>query len=499
MTTRRIPLVGSLSNRNPNPGSFLTKDQIFTNCYPEIQKNPVTGTSRVYLNKRPGMSQSAVVTTTVNNGSYGCCLWSSSSSSASPSVFSFAGSALAKIFRQDVTQVGADISNVNTCYFLNDTSVNGVGTLTGIFADSGTGAKEGWYFPEGGSWTQITDSDFPTNLTPYIAHMDGYMFVMGTDGKVTNSDLNSVSTYTAGAYITAQSMPDGGIGVARYKNTIVAIGKYSVEFFRNAGNPTGSVLVPVKDALIRIGGIDQGGARTIFTYGDTVYWIGINPESGARGVYRLNGSQAEKVSNPYIDKRLSEDTIQGFSGAFNSHGMSHILMATGSQSAPAYCVDTNTWWNFQTFGDGGSGPVLQAVVGSIVGADSAANYFSDTNIGSNRIYTMDAAVPVYQDATSTYRMLVRTETIDFGTDRKKFYQKFKIIGDRQTTNSPVSVAYSDDDYATSTSAGTIQMSSTVNVLTRLGSSKRRAWYLEHTTTTPFRAEAIELDFEVGEA
>lgn len=492
----RIPFVGSLVNRNVNPSSFSGKDQLFTNCYPEVVKNPITGNARIFLNKRPGCSGTAVAS--VVGGSFGSCVWTSNSASSSPTVFSFtANGNLIKVFTQAAVQVGGNIANAIGCLFLTDTVISSTGNLTAIIVDSATNALEAWFFPEGGAWTQISDGDFPANLgtpepiTQYIAHMDGFMFVMSTNGKIWNSDLNSLANWTANAFITAQSMPDGGVGLARYKNLIVAFGRYTTEFFQNAGNATGSPLIGIPGSTLRIGAVQNAlSARCILPVANTVYWIGVSSESGQKAVYRLNGFQAEKVSTPYIDKLLAENNIYGFAGAFTSHGLSHVVMYGASVATPVYCIDTDTWWQINT-----GSVVMGSVVGSI-NSGSSASYFVDTQDLSTKIFTISTAL--YQDDAAAYTMTVRTENQDFGADDYKFCSKLRVIGDRQSSASTLTISYSDDDFANFTTAGTVDLSTANHEIYRLGRFKRRAWRFEHAANTPCRLEAYDLEVDKGQ-
>ena len=48
----RLPLIGTFTNRS----SSGLKDQRFVNIYPETQKVAAIDSTRIYLNKRPGLS-----------------------------------------------------------------------------------------------------------------------------------------------------------------------------------------------------------------------------------------------------------------------------------------------------------------------------------------------------------------------------------------------------------------------------------------------------------
>lgn len=489
MTTVRFPLVGSLTNRNVDAAIVEAEDQSFTNCYPELNTNPLTGKSSIVLNKRPGVAASADVQASASAG-HGACVWTSNSASASPTIFSFVKSTATSImfFNTSGTQIGGDVANTNACPFLTDTLISGTGNLTATLVDSGTSALEAWYFPEGGAWTQITDADFPSNIQLSHCHMDGYMFVITNRGAIHNSDLNSLSAWTSTSFINAQSMPDNGVGLARHRNFVIAFGDYSLEFFFNAGNATGSPLSRVDDSVRRVGAL-RSTSRAIMTIGDTVYWLG-RTDSGAGGVYRLKGFEPEKISPPAIDKLVTMGTISVIAGSFTLHGKSHIAFYTASNVVLCFCTETGFWWWF-TLADGIVTPA------SFVGANALNGFSYLTAESSAKIFSFNPSTPVWQDNSSAYTMTVRTDSLDHGTHKRKFYKSLALIGDTQSAASAVGVSYSDDDYSTFGTARNIDMNATQRRLFRLGSSRRRAWQFTHSANTPCRLEAVEIEYAEG--
>jgi hypothetical protein len=492
--TERIPLVGSLTNRNPNAALADTKDQQFVNCFPEIIKNPITGQSRAWLNKRQGTAASSDVSSGAT-GSYGAIIWTSNSGAVPPVVFSYlkTGGTNMQFFDTAGTQIGGDVGTTNSCLAMAETDISGTGNLTAVLTDSTSGANEAWFFPEGGAWTQITDGDFPSSICPSHDHMDGYMFVMTEAGKIYHSDVNSLSAWTSTSFISANSFADNGVGLVRHKNLILGFGDASGEFFYNAGNATGSVLSRIENATIRIGAVRNTSGRgpAMKAVGNTVYWIGVNADTGAKGIYRLNGMQPEKISSAYIDKLVSNGVIRSVVGGINLLGMSHIAFSSGSTSVWCYCLETGFWWLLTP-----AGSLTISAMAS--GSDSSAyskSYFS--TVTNAKIYTFNPNSPVWQDNSSAYTMTVQTDPMDLGTRKRKFWEAVSIIGDTQSSTSNVSISSSDDDYANFSTARDIDMSTTANRLTRWGSSRRRAWKLTNNSNTPCRLEAMDIEYEMG--
>lgn len=503
MPSLTIPFVGSIMNRNTNPlAGFADRDQYFENCYPEITRNPITGKTSVQLYKRVGVAIFRTVTGT-NIPFNGGAVWAGRS--AGPTVvfpMVTSGNDLTVIDGAGTlfTQAGIGLDSV----YLSETLISNVANVTYIATKQSDLLRHGWFFPEGGASTEITDADFPPNQgTPLpivgeMVHMDGFAFVLTKGGQIYNSDLNSLSAWTATAFQSAQSIPDNGVGLARYKNLIVAFGTLSIEFFQNAGT-TPSPLVPIGNAVRHVGALGQSDAshKCIMSVADSVYFIGQDLESGTLGVYRLNGYTPEKISNAAIDKFLTEQmdsgTPPGIAGAFPMHGMTHVLLevaaAGGSiRQAPCFCVQTGLWWYMK------ASSAIQNFV-SCAGANGVAYFTTDQN---DNIYATDAGTPVFADNAEAYTQTVQIGPVDHDTPDRKFVNRLRINGDTQGSTSNVGVSYSDDDGVTFSTARNIDMSAAVKELTRLGSYRNgRLYKFTHSAATANRMRSVTIDYERG--
>lgn len=490
MPTLRLPLVGSIMNRSVVPTSIPTVDQTFINAYPEVTANPITNKPTVVLYKRPGHTKSAAFTGT-SFGTFGMVMWTGHTDAIAPVVGALVNTGGTSTSVWDLfgaTKLGSDIASTSDCTVLTETLVSGTANLVGNFIDSGNGAVERWIYPQGGAWAQVT-TNFPTNLVGFPVHMDGFTFDMTQDGFIVHSDVNSVTAYSVINKIQSQAYPDKGVTVARLDNLLLAFGEGSLEFFENTGNPAGSVLS--RAGSIRMGAVRRTatGSHTVLQAFGSVYWIGTSPDGAANGIYTFNGRAPKKISSPAIDKMVASGGITGFLGSMCSHGMRHLVLQT-TNTQICYCIDTGFWWRFEV-----TGSVLTA---SVLAQQSASPPTAFTYLlnSAGRMLTM--GTDIYLDASSTYTMTVRTQNLDFGTHRKKMWQGVSVIGDVQTSSSPVNVSYSDDDFANFSSARSIDMSTSANRLVRWGASRRRAWKFEHATNTPLRLEAVEFEYEVAD-
>lgn len=496
MPSARFPLAGSLTNRNLNAVLSDTKDQRFTNCFPEVVKNPLSGKQDVWLNKRQGYIASSDVAASAT-GSYGSVVWTANSAATAPAIFSFLKSTGTSMmfFDSAGTQIGGDVASTNKCLSMEETDISGTGNLTAILTDSGTTANEAWFFPEGGSWTQITDADFPSNITPAHCHLDGYMFVMDVNAKLYNSDVNSLSSWAATSFITANSFADNGVGCARYRDLVVGFGDLSMEFFRNAGNPTGSPLVRLENQTRRIGAVrnSQDGVA-IRAIGDTVYWLGVDAGTGAKGIYRLNGLEPEKISTTNEDKLLGNGAVRSIMGAFTLLGMSHIAFGTQAEGTIlCYCVNTGAWWYFFPGSSGFPAPSQFLAVNT---AFIAKSYMAASTHA--KIYTFNPNSPVWQDDGSAYTMTVQTDNLSMDSSKRKFYHRLAVDCELQSATSNLGVSWSDDDYANFSTVRNIDMSQVQTWINSLGSAYRRAWKFTHSANTSCRILAVEIDYALAD-
>lgn len=488
MPTERIPLVGSIQTRNQDVATSSGRDQIFKNCYPIVSTNPITGKALIELVKRPGstLKQASVYDTS----SLASTVFHSTGATGNTLAMSWRNNAgtIVKIFNSaNNTQIGGDLATTSVCKYLIETAISGVVNLVGVFTDSDDGADELWFYPEGGSWTKVSDGDFPPNQTPAIsivgspAQLDGYLFQMVTNGAVYNSDLNSLSSWTANNFIQCSISADGGAGCAKYRDFIVGFNTGTTEFFKNNGNPTGSPLVSVGSA--GFGAIPSTNRRTIFQYGNDVYFFGFEDETGLVGLFKLNGTDRTKVSTTAIDSLMGVNGV--IVGVMQMHRMRHLLIWNVTTSRYfALCLDNGFWWEY---------------VGWLITQVGYNNNTADTRIAVNAsgaLYAIPINADTSQDDGAAYSLTVQTAPIDLGTVKEKSCARLTLIGDKYSSANVVTVSFSDDDAVNFTTAGTIDLSTDQNFIMGLGTFKRRVWKFVSSSNNPLRLEAFELDYTV---
>lgn len=454
-------------------GTTTTKDQRFVNCFTERVVNGYTGKTTLYLVKRPGFAS----VLTPQSGSIGNALliWTGNAQKIM-SAFGATNSSIYDSTTQLVTNNADTTVITGKATAIIETELSGTATLYIPSSDN-----TAWYYQNAGTVTKISDADFPGNagftLAGFGAAMDGYMFQMTTDGKIWNSDLNSITAWTATSFITANSYPDKGVGCVRQGNKIMAFGTGSTQFYYNAVKVSGSPLSRIEQMTIKIGCVH---ADAVCEVGDTVFWCGAPPEGGI-SIHSYGGGYA-RVSTPEIDSILllaGAGNITLATGVW--YGRHFVVVRAGSNSF-CYCVEEKSWFELSS-----TTPLWYKSSGVSAGSPQV-NYWISKDSTSGKVFVINPASLTFQDNGVAYTMTVQTSLI--GEDnRRTFWESTGFEFDVQSTTSTLTVASNDNDYAAGSNVtrGTIDMSqNSPRPLTRLGSAYRRAWILTNSDNTPVR-------------
>ena len=336
---------------------------------------------------------------------------------------------------------------------------------------------------------KIVDVDFPGNAGKTLAGtfsvMDGYAAIMDTEGTLWASDLNTTSVWNPLSFDSANAYPDKGIGCIRQKNMILAFGTESVQFFFNAG------LTPFPFAksvamTVKVGAVS---ATAITQIADSVFWCGSTPQGGL-SIFTYDGS-ISRVSTPEIDGLLILAGASNISlTTIRFYGRSFLLVNSGNTTY-AYCIEERSWFQMSSAVN-----LWHKCVGISIGG-TMVNYSISNTETSGKIYLMNPASFVYADDTNAYTSTAQLPPIDHGTSKRKFYSEIELICDKELSSSPISILYSDDDYQSFTTLGTIDLSDERPRVLRCGSSRKRIWAISHSAQTPFRIEYLQGKMSVG--
>ena len=461
-------------------GSFIVgattyiKDKKFINCFADKIVDPLTREDTYYVTKRPGFA--VLNTPEVGSVATAVKVWSVNADK----VISAFGSTNSNLY-DGVTLLGAVTGQVVS---IDETLI---GTTAYLVVPT-TSNKA--YYSTGTTFTEITDTAFPSNasrtITGNFVFIDGYAFIMDTGGRIYNSDLNSITAWTEDSYISANMYPDTGIGLARYKNMIVAFSKETVEFFYNSGETPGSPLSRYESGFVHFGCLNQYSYTQIE---DTVAWISSSDRSGL-SVYLLEGVQPKKISTAYIDSQLAQATTAStFMTAARLVGKTFIVI-TSSAGTFVYCVEDNMWheWLSQV-------PLWHHMSGTTSG--SRVIYSVSRSDTGGKVFSIDPATLVYTDNGVEFLMLLQTTKFDNNTIKFKFLNKLSLVGDTASATNSMSISWSDNDYVTFSTPRTIDLNSNNPYLMNCGKFRRRAFRFNNVTANPVRLEAIELQIKQG--
>jgi hypothetical protein len=457
-----------------------SKDARYVNCYKQ------SAGQRAWLVKRSGVSSLQ----TVSSGLIGTAVMVWSGQGSGDKRISAFGGVSSNIY--DSSTLIATNNSVSTnlgtkCTSISETVVNNNPVLYLTGSDN-----SGWFYDTTISSVivKISDAQFPGNngltLAGYGAHMDGYTFQMDTRGAIHNSDLNTISSYTASGNITASIYPDKGIGCVRWKQYIIGFGPQSMEFFYNAGNATGSPLSRIANMAQRVGAVH---ADAIAQIADTLFFCGSTSEGGL-SIYQFDG-QVQRISPPQLDSQL---ILAGAGNikmtALRDSGMSFIDVKAGG-TIYRYCIEEKFWGiNLSSLGF-----VRWAALSS--GTSQVVYGVSETSI-SGKMYTINPASRTFQDDGMVFSLQAYKQSIDPGEGEHVTYEEVEVVADVESTDSPATITWSDDDYQTFANGREVNLSTRLPYITRCGGTKHpRAFAVTHGANTPARFERLRLTVKTG--
>lgn len=333
-----------------------TKEQEIRNFYPLSYVNEHTGTKENWLQCRPGISVDTTLSTTSSDvKNRGLYYWNKTN-------------LFYTVFGNDLDRFASGGASTNmTSSFTGDSKYN-YAHFTEYFDGSNyflavkktNITSQAYIIDSSNTLTQITSSNYPSaTAVGQFVSLDGYLFVITSDGKIYNSDLGSPTSWNSTSFIQCNISTDGGIGLAKYKNQIVAFNSSSIEFFYNAANATGSPLSRNEQAAIL--GIGCINAKTIVEIQDSLFWIA--PAGAGKGIYTLDGFKAKKVSTPFLDRDIQAASAYNdeFYAGFISLGESNFyyysivtytILGSSTYLTQLYDVTHDLWLTWSCTGGG---------------------------------------------------------------------------------------------------------------------------------------------------
>jgi hypothetical protein len=224
---------------------------------------------------------------------------------------------------------------------------------------------------------------------------------------------------------------------------------------------------------------------------DTVMWLGSSSQSGI-ALYMLEGLQAKRLSTPTIETILANTNPDGlYLTCIKVVGKSLVVISSiNDLRTYVYAVEDDMWheWN-------GAAQLWQHMHG--IGTGIKYVYAVTEQNTTGKVYIINPTSFSFQDDGMNYTMLLQTNRFDVGNQKLKIARKIRLIGDVQDSTANVAVAWSDDDYRTTSIGRNIDMGVADSYLNGCGSFRRRSFSLSYTGSQPMRLEDIEIDYVQG--
>jgi len=428
----------------------------------------------------------------------------------------------------------------NTLYFLNDNTIYKADSNSGLATTITAGTKrckflqlnahlillnsddnKGYYITTGDVVTQIA-SNFPSDLVPGGAILDGYLFVMDASGLIYNSNLDDATVWTSGDNINAEREEDGGVYLGKHHDNIVAFGERTIEFFYDNANATNSPLNRREDLSYTIGCAD---GYSVWDNGDQTIFMGTDLNNGI-GVYVLDRFSIKKVSTNDIDLLLSQattrDEYEVIGSGFTAQGHTFYTLTlhttpTDITTEATYVFDLTAgkWYIWETsIGTQSNFPIvdftIRAGTNARFGQGIMAN--GDVFLVNNDLTPQDTiassiyVVTGYVDAGyitdssasgDAMTTKIRLGQFDGETNNNKFMNNLRPRMDKTTDSQTITVRWSDGNEDSFTDIGSFDAQYQYNSIRNCGRFNRRNIELEFTSSEQVWIEGLEADIKGG--
>lgn len=457
----RLPLVVITSNRD----GTVTKDARLVNCYIEVSKE---GELDIY--KRPGLSAGPLVS--AGQPGRGIFFWQGD-------LYSIFGSTL---YRNGAS-VGIGLDTTRGVYRFD----SNLGATPHLIL--GNGAKAYAYATGSGLSADLhsIDSDYPATTVKGFAFLNGPIYVTQPQAVVWGSAVNSVSQagdWDPLNFIMAQIEPDGAVFTSKQLVYVVVLKQWTIEYFFDAGNATGSPLGPVQGMKVSYGCAHADSVQKI---NDILFFLSID-QTACLQVSQLDRGSHKVVSTPSIDRLLADKnitTIYSWQLKINGHSFYVLTLKEGNLTL-AYDITEDLWFQW-TDSDGNYFPIVASAY------DNAGRHVLQHESNGQLYYISQQN---YKDLDQPIYVDIITPLFDAGTSRRKQLKMMKFIGD-QVTGSVMQSRYTDDDYQSWSNWRAVDMGAKSPMLLDCGTFIRRAYHIRFIKDLPFRLRAIDIQYDMG--
>jgi len=350
--------------------------------------------------------------------------------------------------------------------------------------------------------TQITDVNFPSQICPGWAYLNGYLYCMDVFGNIWGSaNTDDPFVWSSTNLIKASANADAGVALCKQLSYVVAFKQWTTQVFYDAGNPVpGSPLKLMPEAQTPYGCY---AGQLVKQIGDSILWVTAGKDQMPQ-VARMDNLQTRIISTPDVDRLLAGL----YDGAFVGGAVKLAAYALKVAGHRLYCL-TNVVQNYTLVYD------LDQELWSFW-EDSVGNYFPIVSMTAVRGVVSNAGAAVYaqhftngklynflpQDQQNTddgvvYPVDIYTPNFDASTPRRKVVSALTVQAD-MTPGSTMLVRVSDDDFQSWSNFRPVDLSLSRPFLRDMGTfDTQRAHHFRHQVATTLRIKTVSLQLDFG--
>lgn len=290
------------------------------------------------------------------------------------------------------------------------------------------GSSGSVYTYDGSTLAVISDVDLGSSVVD-IATINGRLLGITGDDQFAWSELLDPDNFDALSFATAERSPDQLKAILVNHQEVWLMGADSCEIYYDAGPP--DVFVPLNGGYIERGLLTRDAA---VQEDNSIFWVGDD-----RVVYRADGYRPARISDHYIEDRLSsvpaseiDDIIMW---SYTQDGHKFVGLRTKTTGTYVYDIATGLWAERETRGRDAY-RVTHCVErdNAVIAADG----------GANALYTIDPAER--KDGTAN---IVSKATAYTPARRRQHAFSFTVHatkgrGDNDTPYPQIMLRYSDD-------------------------------------------------------
>lgn len=192
------------------------------------------------------------------------------------------------------------VSSTGDISIIGDVGSGGICNLDYSFDYLAINSGSDLYLLKGGTLKRVTDSDL--GLVKDVIWIDGYF--MTTDGNyLIVTELNNPFEVNALKYGSAELDPDPVQSLAKIRNEVYAVGRYTIELFDNVGGEN-FPFARIDGAAIPRGSLST---TTSCVFMEMLAFVG-GGKNEPPAIYLGTNGQSNKISNREIDQILSSYT-----------------------------------------------------------------------------------------------------------------------------------------------------------------------------------------------